>query len=474
MHRHRRAVVVGGGVSGLATAHHLTRAGLEVVLVERDHRLGGKVRTEQVGGHPVDTGPDALLVRLPAMRALLDDLGLAGAVVGPGAPGAYVWSRGRLRPLPPSTLFGVPTRLLPLLRSGLLSPAGIARAALDLVLPRSTSHSDDPSVGELLRPRLGGQVFDRLVDPLLGGVHAGRADRLSARSTVPEVVALARDHRSLTLGSRARDPRPARPGPALVTLDGGLTRLVVALAASLADVRLRASVTAVARDGAGYRVLLDGADDLAVDAVVLATPAPVTARLLADLAPDAAAAAAEVPYADVASLTLRYPRAALGRTLDGTGFLVPPEEGLLLVGCSWLPAKWPQLADPDTVLLRAMVGRHGDDRFTAMDDGELVRQVHAELVTTMAMTGTPVEALVQRWPQAMPQYTVGHQDRLDRIDLALEPLPGLAVTGAAYRGIGIASCVSQAQRTATDLVAALTGPRAGAAGAAGAAVGSPS
>ncbi|HEY5187069.1 MAG TPA: protoporphyrinogen oxidase, partial [Actinomycetes bacterium] len=184
-----RAVVVGGGVSGLATAHFLRRAAgpdLELTLLEAGDRLGGKVLTQPIAGHPVDTGPDALLVRVPAMKALLEALDLDSAIVAPGAGGAYVWSRGRLRRLPPSTLFGVPQRPWPLVRSGLLSPVGLARAGLDLVLPRRPVGAD-PSVGELIRPRLGSQVFDRLVDPLLGGVHAGPADLLSARSAVPEV-----------------------------------------------------------------------------------------------------------------------------------------------------------------------------------------------------------------------------------------------------------------------------------------------
>lgn len=458
-------VVVGGGISGLATAYFLQRAAgpeLAVTIVEASDRLGGKVLTQQIAGLPVDAGPDALLIRIPAMRALLAELGLTDAVVGPGTPGAYLWSRGRLRPLPPSSLFGVPQKLLPLLRSGLLSPLGLARAALDLLLPRKrpgdpAGDGDDPSVGELLRPRFGSQVFDRMVDPLLGGVHAGRADLLSARSTVPEIVALARRSRSIYLGGRRRAAHPAPSGPALVTLEGGLSRLVDALVGALegCDVRLGARVEGLQRDGSGYLLRLTDGRELGADAVVLATPAYVTAGLLADIAPEAAASAAAVPYADVASLTLVYPRASLTRELTGTGFLVPPEEGLLLVGCSWLPAKWPHLADPSRVLIRTMVGRFGDTRFVDMDDDELVARVHAELVLTMGMSAAPEQAHVQRWPRAMPQYTVGHQARLDQLDRALARAPGLHVTGAAFRGVGLASCVGQAERTASEVLAHL-------------------
>jgi protoporphyrinogen/coproporphyrinogen III oxidase len=461
----RQVVVVGGGVSGLAVAHFLQAGSgpeVAITLVEGGDRLGGKVLTQRVAGHPVDAGPDALLVRVPAIACLLAELGLTGAVVAPGAPGAFIWSRGRLRPLPPSTLFGVPQKIMPLLRSGLLSPGGAMRAAADLVLPRRRWPADqDVSVGALLRPRLGSQVFDRLVDPLLGGVHAGRADLLSARSVVPEIYALARAHRSIYRGTRGRPGPSSTAAPALVTLDGGLGRLVEAIvsASDRCRIELGVRVDGLSRTGDGYQVRLADGRVLPADAVVLATPAFAAAELLAQIAPAAAQAAGEVPYADVASVTLVYPREGLERDLHGTGFLVPPSEGLLLVGCSWLSAKWPHLADPAVVLVRAMVGRHGDRRFTALTDAELVERVHAELALTMGLTAAPKEATVQRWPRAMPQYTVGHQARLERIDSDLANLPGLVVTGAAYRGVGVASCVSQGERTATDLLAWLDADR---------------
>jgi oxygen-dependent protoporphyrinogen oxidase len=195
---------------------------------------------------------------------------------------------------------------------------------------------------------------------------------------------------------------------------------------------------------------VDGAS-IEADVVVLATPAFITARLLADLAPDAATVLAEVPYVDVATIWLAYPRSAMGRPLDGTGFLVPPEENKLLVGCTWSSAKWPHLADDTLVLIRCMVGRRGDCRWLSMDDDTLVSRVHEELVEAMGLTGGPVRQRIQRWPQAMPQYLVGHQSRLDALDATLHRLPGLHLTGAAYRGVGMASCVADAERTARDV-----------------------
>ena len=462
-----QVVIVGGGISGLATAHYIhSHLGdkVQLTLVEGGSQLGGKVANQEFSGHLVDTGPDAVLVRAPAMAALLQDLGLGEQIVAPAALGAHVWSRGKLRRLPSGTLFGIPDRLLPLLRSGLMSPAGLARAALDLVLPRGHTSAPDPSIADLVSPRLGSQVFDRLVEPLLGGVHAGRAAELSARSTVPDIVALARKNRSLYLGLRKmrRHAPPATGAPVLVTLTGGLGRLVEALVARLAgdDLRLGSAARVIARVGTGYRVDLAGGQSISADAVVLATPAFVTARLLADLMPDAATVLAEIPYVDVATIWLAYPRSAVGRPLDGTGFLVPPQEGKFLVGCTWSSAKWPHLADDNLVLIRCMVGRRGDRRWLDMDDETMVNRVHDELVEAMGLTAGPNHQSIQRWPQAMPQYLVGHQDRLDALDAAIHHLPGLHLTGAAYRGVGLASCVADAKRTAQDVAQDVLRPQA--------------
>lgn len=450
-------VVVGGGVSGLATAYFLRRAlGPEATLrvLEADEAPGGKVRTTPLAGHPVDTGPDAFLSRAPELRQLIEDLGLADAVVEPLGGGAYVWSRGRLRPLPPGMAFGLPERLVPLLRSGLLSPRDTLRAGLDLVLP-ATRLPEDPSVAELVRPRFGRGVYDRLVTPLLGGVHAGDPARLSATSTVPEIAALARSGRSVYLTMRRRRraaPRPTgRPPAPLVSLAGGMGRLTTALRDGLpSTVETGVHARRVERTGSGLRVVTDGGAH-ETGQVVLATPAYAAADLLADLAPALAAELRAIPYVDVANATLAFPADVAAHLPPGTGFLVPPVEGRLIVGCTWLTQKWPHLAGHDVLLVKSMVGRSGDTRWLGMTDDQLVEAVRGELREVLGITAPPLERLVQRWPQAMPQYVVGHTARLARIDAALAELPGLALTGAAYRGVGLAGCVAQASATAARL-----------------------
>jgi len=303
-----------------------------------------------------------------------------------------------------------------------------------------------------------------MVEPLLGGVHAGRAAELSARSTVPDIAALARKNRSLYLGllRLRRHAKPSSGGPVLITLAGGLVRVVEALSARLGDTDVRVNSTAslVTRVGPGYRVDLVDGQSIEADAVVLATPAFASAQVLADVAPEVAAVLGEVPYVDVATIWLAYPRSAMGRPLDGTGFLVPPEEDKFLVGCTWSSAKWPHLADDDLVLIRCMVGRRGDRRWLSMDDDSLVSRVHGELVEAMGLTGGPVHHSIQRWPQAMPQYLVGHSGRLAALDAELSHLPRLYLTGAAYRGVGIASCVADALRTAQSVAQAVSEPLA--------------
>jgi oxygen-dependent protoporphyrinogen oxidase len=273
---------------------------------------------------------------------------------------------------------------------------------------------------------------------------------------VPEVAALAGNGGSIVRALRRRrrsipTPAPGAPSaPPLVTLDGGLGRLVDALTGRLAGrVVTAAAVESVRRAGPSWVVRTADAE-FAADVVVLATPAHASARLLAQVAPGAAAILDEIPYVDVATITLAYAREDVpSLPTDGTGVLVPPVEGSLLVGCTWLSSKWPYLRNDDVVLLRCLVGRRGDDRFTLLADDALVAAVRVELTRMLGISAIPLEQHVQRWPAAMPQYVVGHADRLERLDAVLTELPGLLLTGAAYRGLGLAGCVAQASTTAT-------------------------
>lgn len=450
-----RVAVLGAGISGLAVAHFLSRLGgsprLGVTVVEAERRLGGKLRTERLAGLPLEVGPDGFLGRVPEALELCHDLGLEHSLVCPNPRPAHLWTRGKLRPIPAGLVMGVPARLSRVAFTGLLSPSGVARAAFDLVLP-PTHVTHDPSVSELVAARLGSQVAERLVGPLLSGIFAGDPSRLSARAAVPEIYEVARRHRSLLLGLRRLAKRPQ--APAFFTLRGGLETLVAGLRARLPDVswQLGSRAIGLLREASGrYLVVLEGQRRLQADAVVLALPAFAAAAVLRQLSPTAAQALSSIPYVSVATVGLAYPPGALP-PLPGTGFLVPQQEGRLVVGCTWLSSKWPHL-DGGPVLVRCAVGRFGDERWHALDDTELVEVVRTELGAALGRHLPAPEAWrVTRWDGAIPQYTIGHLERVERAERELAGWPGLILTGAAYRGVGVASCVTQAKAAARRVV----------------------
>ncbi|MBK9180355.1 MAG: protoporphyrinogen oxidase [Acidimicrobiales bacterium] len=470
----RHVVVVGGGVTGLAAAHAL-RGGDDppaVTVLEASGRLGGKILTTPVDGIAVDAGPDSVLARVPWGVDLLRELGLGDELVSPVQGSAYVFTRGRLRRIPEGLVLGVPADLASLARSGVLSPAGVARAGLDLVLPRSRFYGPDAdSVGAVVRARFGREVAERLVDPLLGGINAGDADRLSLRASAPQLGAVASGSRSLLLALRAqqRAQRAAATAtggaaPVFVTLPGGLGRLIDALALRLrgAKVALDHPVERVERDPASGTYVVHTAGPnrrrVGADAVVLATPAPAAAAVLRDIAPAPAARLAAVPYSSVALVTLALPSSAVGHPLDASGLLVPRREGLLVTACSFGSSKWAHWARPGRVLLRVSAGRYGDERALALDDGALVDALLADLRTMLGLTGRPDEARVTRWERSFPQYEPGHLDRVAVLEAELrEAAPGVALAGAAYRGVGIPACIRQGREAATAVAAHLAG-----------------
>ena len=346
------------------------------------------------------------------------------------------------------------------MRSGLLSPSGLLRAGFDTIRPRQ-SVPEDVTIAQLLRPRFGKQLVDRLVDPLVGGIQAGSPQTLSALSTVPDVDRLVRANRSVFLAlqrrrrAAARVPKSSNGGPVggVIALDGGLVHLVDALAATFdqENVLTSSPATAITQAPSGFRVHLSGHNagrEIAADAVVLTTPAFATADLLQPLNAEVATELRNIPYLDVATLMLAYPVDASSRPFDTSGFVVPSCEHRLVVGTTLVTAKWPNLAGKAVAVFKVMVGRADDGRAITLDDAQLTRLVHAELADAVGLTAEPQEVIVRRWPRAIPQYTVGHQKRLQRIDELLAEIPGLYVTGAAYRGASTTACLAEAARIA--------------------------
>jgi protoporphyrinogen/coproporphyrinogen III oxidase len=449
----RRAAiaVVGGGVTGLAAARRLVASGAEVTVLESSERLGGQLRSLEVQGHRVDVGAEAVYTAAPGPLELLEELGLDDEVVPAVTGTTWIWTTRGLRPLPAGFGPAGPTRLRPVLAARVLSPAGILRAGLEPLLPR-TAVDEDLAVGTFLERRFGREVTDRLVDPLLGGLHAGDVRRLSLRAATPPLAHRAAAHRSLLLG---RSRPAAHGGPAFLTLRDGMATLPARMAAGLPmTLRLGTSVAQVTRVGPQLEVATTDGRTTVVDGVVLAVPAHVAAELVGGPSPEAALGLGQLRAASVAVAVLAFPAAAASNpALRGTGLLVPSHARRLLKAATFVSTKWPHHRDGQHVVVRASAGRAGDDRVERLTDQDLVDRLVAELQEATGLTHDPVTARVQRWPSSMPQLEVGHLDRLAAIRAALErDLPGAELAGAPYEGPGLGACLRSGTRAADRLL----------------------
>ena len=443
-------MVVGGGIAGLVAARDLAGTGRDVLLLEGSPQVGGKLRSAEVAGLTVDVGAEAMLARRPEGLALAEELG--AAVVHPTPATSAVWSRGALRPMPRS-LMGVPLDLDDLAASGLLSPEGLARASAEV----ETRVDDDVSVGDLVGARLGDELVDRLVEPLLGGVYAGHARRISAAAAVPQLLAMARRGSLLEQASGV----PGSVAPVFASLPGGMGRLPALVADGGGfEVRTSATVRALRRTPSGWALTVGpttSAETIGADAVVLATPAAATARLLGEVLPDAAAELAAVEAASVAVVTLAFRVQDVPDALfDRSGFLVPPVERRTIKASTFSFAKWAWVRDldPDVVVLRTSLGRHREEATLQAADEGLVQVSLADLAAMGGISARPVDTHVQRWGGALPQYAVGHLDRVARIRAAVGTQPGLAVCGAAYDGVGVPAVIGSARRAVASVIRA--------------------
>ncbi len=431
--------MVGAGVGGLTAAHDLVSAGHDVLVLEAAPRVGGKLLRASVGGVTVDVGAEAMLNRRPEGVELARSLGLP--LEHPTLASSRIWTRGALRPLPRS-LMGVP--LEDPGPSGVLSPEGLARFRAAVPAPVE----GDVSVGDLVDAVYGAEVTDRLVEPLLGGVYAGHARRLSTRSTVPQLVPLVEG---------GALPAPTSDAPVFAGIPGGMGRLPELLAATL-SVRTGATVRELRRTDSGWALTVGpttAAEELLADAVVLAVPAAPAARLLAGVAPVAAAELGSIDYASMVVVTFAFQASDVPELAgtDSSGFLVPPVDGRRIKASTFSFAKWGwvRAAGDGLLLLRTSLGRHREESALHADDEDLVAWSLADLREAVGGSAAPVDTHVQRWGGGLPQYAVGHLDRVERIRAAVSAVPGLALCGAAYDGVGIPAVIASAHRAAAQI-----------------------
>ncbi|MBI4636364.1 MAG: protoporphyrinogen oxidase [Candidatus Rokubacteria bacterium] len=469
-----KLVVIGGGVSGLAAAHRATELArerslpLDITLLEARDRLGGTIETERAQGFLLEHGPDSFLSEKPWALALCRRLGVEGELVRTDDRfrKTFVWYRGRLHALPGGFQLLAPTRLGPFVRSHLFSWPGKLRMALDLILPRGggvtpDGMTDDESLGAFVRRRLGREALERVAQPLVAGIYTADPDDLSLRATMPRFLELERRDRSVILGlwrASRRAPEGGTSGARwslFVTFRGGMEDLITALARQLppGTTSLKQGVTGLERHGRGWRVFGAGGSRVDADAVVVATEAHGAGRLLRYVDPPLAALLGEIPYASAATVSLGYRRADVPHPLDGFGFVVPRTEGRDLLACTFSSVKYPGRAPEGGVLLRGFLGGALDASALAADDATLEARARDDLRAALAITAEPLVTRITRWPASMPQYDVGHLQRVQSIERRVDQAPGLVLAGGGYRGVGIADCVRSGEAAAERLLA---------------------
>lgn len=454
--------VVGGGVAGLTAAWELGRRvgdRVDVTVFEGSPLPGGKLRVSEVAGIPVDEGAESMLARRPEGVELAKALGLGDELVEPGTTRAAIWAGGALHPMPSGHVMGVPADPAAVAATGLLSAESVARIEAEDRLP-PVPLDGDVAVGPYVAGRLGDEVVDRLVEPLLGGVYAGRADVLSLRATLPQLVPGLVETGSLVAAARAVTSRaPVAAGPVFAGVRGGMGRLTATLAErSGARVRTSAMVRELRRTPVGWALTVGPArapERVLADAVVVAVPARPASRLLADAVPAAARELAAIEYASMVLVTFAFPATAFPAPPTGSGYLVPASEGRLTKAATFVTTKWPHAARDGLVVVRCSLGRHGEERRLQEDDETLARRAAGELADAVGVRGEPVDVRVTRWGGALPQYAVGHLDRVDRVIAAVAAQPTLAVCGAAYEGVGVPACIGTARKAAARVATGL-------------------
>jgi oxygen-dependent protoporphyrinogen oxidase len=450
----RSVAIIGGGIAGLTIALRLQQRGVPYVLIESERVLGGKIRTESTDGFVIEGGPDSFLAEKPAARELCEELGLESEIIGTNDASrqTFLVSNARLRPLPEGFVMLAPVKPLPLLRSGLISLRGVLRMALEPLIPARRADSDE-SLGNFVRRRLGDEVFEKIVDPLMSGIYAGNSDDLSILTTFPRLRDLERTHGSIIKGLLrvSGTPAPPRKRSMFLSLRGGMNGLVDAIVRQLdrSSVRTGVHVVSMTRP-ADYRLELSDGTTLDSGAVVLTTPAFAAAKIVRPLDAKLAELLEQIPYVSTCTVALAYRRNA--HPLNGFGFVVPRTERRGITACTWMTTKLPHRAPDDAVLIRCFVGRAGDEDWVDSSDTDVEARCREELQQLMGITTAPLFTRVFRWEKSMPQYRVGHGDLLARINTRLPP--GLYLAGSGYRGVGLPDVIRDATASAKAMIEA--------------------
>lgn len=473
----KHIAVIGGGITGLTAAYELRKQfaaigqSIQITLIEKSPQLGGAIQTLKRDGFVIEKGPDSFLSRKPAVLNLSKELGLLTDLISlsPTASKSFIYLKGQLHPMPAGLAMGIPTQIKPFVGTRLLSLSGKTRAALDFFLPRKTT-PDDESLGSLLERRLGSEVTERLVSPVLAGIYAGDLHMLSTAATFPQLLDMENKHRSLILGmlsSRKKQPTPPPysvgvelpphlRGSMFLTYKGGLCtlvdRLTEVLRSSGTHIYLNSPVETLTRQQEGYEIRLASGDVFHADGIIMATPAEQTMHVIQGASQRLSGKLVEIPSVSVANVVMAFDQAQFKKALQGSGFVVPRQEGLLITACTWTSAKWKHTAPKGKVLIRAYIGHFRDQTHQQLNDQELIERVIKDLAQILGERVTPLFTEITRHSEAMSQYLVGHMERLREIDEDLHAhFPKIIVAGRSFRGVGIPDCIAQGNDAAQRL-----------------------
>ncbi|THE12646.1 protoporphyrinogen oxidase [Bacillus timonensis] len=455
----QNVVVIGGGITGLTVAYYLQKEakekGLDITctLLEASHRLGGKVQTVERDGFVIERGPDSFLARKTSASRLVNEVGLGDKLVNNTAGKSYVLAGGKLHPMPGGSIMGIPTQIGPFITTGLFTPMGKLRAAMDFVLPRTPGEGDQ-SLGRFFRRRLGDEVVENLIEPLLSGIYAGDIDQLSLMSTFPQFYQVEQKYRSLIVGMKQTTPPKPKPNGEtktapkgqFLTVTTGLQSFIDAIEAKLepGTVFKGIKVEGIEKLSHQYTIKLSNGEEMTADSVVVATPHHVTQSIFNQYS--FFDSFKEMPSTSVATVAMAFPEEAIKKDIDGTGFVVSRNNDYIITAVTWTHKKWPHTTPKGKVLLRCYVGKAGDEAIVDQSDEEITKVVLDDLNKTMNITDQPEFSIVTRWKDAMPQYTVGHKERVEYVKKNVtEHLPGVFLAGSSYEGLGLPDCIDQGE-----------------------------
>ena len=469
----KKIIIIGGGIAGLAAAFRIQReikegANLECILLEGSNHFGGKISTEKLDGFIIERGPDSFISQKPAAIQLCKQLGLEDRLTGtnPGAPSTFVYTGGKLVTMPDGLSLMIPTKFLPFALTPLFSLPGKIRMAFDLLIPKKQDNGDE-SLASFVRRRMGEEALNKMAEPMLAGIYASDPEKMSITSTFPMFVETEKKYRSLILGMLARKKamlmnavkRPSSAYSLFMTLKDGLGEMVDAVIKKSPDIQFKSGtkVVGIERNKEKWHLKLDDGSENQVDAVIVATPGTVTAKLLQNITPDSAELLNSIHYVSTATVTLGYKREGFSHSLDGFGFVVPKAEGCSILACTWTSSKFPHRAPKDYVMLRCYVGGALQEEIAEKDTETLETLVRKDLQQIMGITETPVFCKVFKNNKSNVQYHVNHSQKIDSIMEDLKNYPGLFLAGSAYRGIGIPDCIQNGNLAAESALKFVNG-----------------